>query len=157
MPRINVSASTETPGAIDTVFALLKDSTTWPKWAPVGSCSMKSKGMADAHGIGAVRVFSTGLFSVTEEIVEVIPNRKVAYVLKSGLPLKNYRAAVDLTPMMNGGSVILWQASFEPAIPLSGWYFKMMVEGALKENVRRLSRTAANKKFAAQILESVRP
>lgn len=96
MSRINLQVSTETRGPIDIVFALLKDSTTWPKWAPVGSCIMKSQGRTEPHGVGAVRVFRTGFATMTEEIVEVSHNRRIAYVLKSGLPLKNYRAFTDL-------------------------------------------------------------
>lgn len=153
MPRISVTASTETAGSISVVFLLLKDSTTWPRWAALGSCTMKAWGRTEPHGVGAVRGFTNTLFAVTEEITEIIPNRRIAYVLKSGLPLTEYRAVIDLTSRMDGGCVIIWQASFQPSIPYTGWYFSRMIQSALNMNVKRLGRVAANNWAVQEIFQ----
>jgi carbon monoxide dehydrogenase subunit G len=56
-----------------------------------------------------------------EEIVEVIPDRRISDTLLAGLPLRGYRADFDLTPTSEGTQV-RWHASFE-APPGLGWIY----------------------------------
>jgi hypothetical protein len=56
--------------------------------------------------VGAIRVFITKVSRAREEIVELIPDRRLSYVLLSGYPFRDYRADVDLEPTGDGGTVI---------------------------------------------------
>ena len=56
-----------------------------------------------------------------EEIVEVVPDRRISYTLLDGLPLRGYRADFDLTATPDGTEV-RWQASFDQP-PGLGWIY----------------------------------
>jgi hypothetical protein len=46
-----------------------------------------------------------------EEVVEVVPERRLSYVLLDGMPLDGYRADIDLTPV-DGGTEVRWRSRF---------------------------------------------
>ncbi len=62
--------------------------------------------------------------------------RAFAYVLETGLPLRDYMAVVTLTPT-GGGTVITWRSTFRPRCPAPagstgvqlGLFIKQMVDG----------------------------
>jgi Polyketide cyclase / dehydrase and lipid transport len=98
--EIDVTArSTADPA---TVYGLLADSSLWPTWAPLGSYELERPGQVTPCGLGAIRIFRTGTVTSREEIVELIPDRRLSYTLLSGLPLRGYRADIDLTPDGSG-------------------------------------------------------
>jgi hypothetical protein len=67
-----------------------------------------------------------------EEIVEVVPDRRISYTLLAGLPLRGYRADFALTPIPDGTEV-RWHATFD-APPGLGWIYI----AALRRFTRRL-------------------
>src|SRR5512138_1903925 len=114
MNRLEVAAQAESRADPATVFGLLKDGSTWPDWAKFDSCELERPGGHEPYGVGAIRVLSTRITRSREEIVELVPDRRVSYVLLSGLPLSDYRADVDLAPTGAGGTTIRWRAAFCP-------------------------------------------
>lgn len=106
-----------------TVYALLVDGMSWPTWSPLDSFELESEAPGGGEGLGAVRVFRTGRTVSREEVVELVPDRRFGYALLSGLPLRNYRARIDLTPF-DGGTVIHWRSSFTPKVPGTGWIYR---------------------------------
>jgi len=44
-----------------------------------------------------------------EEVVALIPNRLLAYILLSGFPMSEYRAETLLEPLRGGGTKITWR------------------------------------------------
>ena len=114
--RIETSARSAADAT--TVYSLLVDGTTWPTWSPLESFERVS-----GDGLGEIRVFRTGRTTSREEVVELVPGRRFSYTLLSGLPLRNYRADVDLTPV-DGGTVIHWRSSFNPKVPGTGWIYR---------------------------------
>jgi uncharacterized protein YndB with AHSA1/START domain len=111
--RIVVRRTRDTRAAPETVFALLADSSTYPSWSSIGGYEMERAGSPSPHGVGEIRVFfSYGIFKVREEIVELTPNRFMAYTLLSGLPMRAYRGETTLEPLPTGGTRITWQSSF---------------------------------------------
>ncbi|GAA1032977.1 SRPBCC family protein [Virgisporangium ochraceum] len=102
-----------------TVYSLLADGTTWPAWSPLDSFELES----GDGGLGSIRVFRTGRTVSREEVVELVPGRRFSYALLSGLPLRGYRADVDLTPA-DGGTVIHWRSSFTPKVPGTGRIYR---------------------------------
>jgi len=101
--RISVRARTSAPA--DAVYALLRDGASWPKWSPLGSFELVREGEGEPEGLGAVRLFKTNGVSSYEKIVALEPGRRFGYALDHGLPLRDYVAYVDLTPV-DGGTEI---------------------------------------------------
>lgn len=138
MKRIEVSARGETAGSPARVYALLKDSTTWPSWSLIGSCEMVRGGQDGPHGVGAQRVFRTGFLRVFEEIPELVADRRVSYLLLSGMPMRGYRADIDLEPTEQGGTRIVWHSAFSPAVAGTGWFFRWFMTRVLRRMVADL-------------------
>lgn len=120
------------PAAPETLYALVADGTTWPDWAPMDSFTLERPGESGGESVGAVRVFRTGRHVSREQIVELVPGRRLSYVLLSGLPLRDYRADIDLLPEP-GGTVVSWRSRFRPKLPGTGWIYR----AALRRFIQR--------------------
>lgn len=138
--RVDVRARSEAPP--DRVFRLVADSSTWPEWSPVVRYERERAG--DAHGVGEVRVFhNKGRKTLTrEEVVELTPNRRVSYVLLSGLAIRDYQAFIDLEPD-GDGTAIRWHASFEPETPGTGWLYRLVLRAVITRYAKGLAAHAA--------------
>jgi len=101
------------------VYDLVADGATWPSWTPIGSFRLEREGEDGGQTRGAIRVFRILVGSSREEIVELRPAEQVSYRLLSGLPVRDHRADVLLTPS-EGGTAIAWQETFVPRIPGTG-------------------------------------
>jgi hypothetical protein len=128
----------------DAVFALLADGATWPNWAPIDSFGLERAGDPPPEGVGAIRVFKRGRVTGRDEIVEIVPGRRLGYVSISGLAIKDYRATVDLEESSdpNGGTTIRWQASFSPKIPGTGRILQRGIGRFLQQCADGAARTA---------------
>ncbi|MCW3013537.1 MAG: hypothetical protein JWO02_629 [Solirubrobacterales bacterium] len=114
----------------EVVFARLVDGAQWPTFSPLGSFELERPGESEPEGVGAIRVFRTGTIASREEIVERVQDRRLAYVLLSGLPIRDYRAQVDLVPA-GAGTTLHWRSSFTPKFPGTGWIFRIMIRRTL--------------------------
>jgi Polyketide cyclase / dehydrase and lipid transport len=112
---------------------------------------LERPGHAEPMGVGAIRVFVTRVSKAREEIVELIPDRRLSYVLLSGFPLRNYRADVDLTPDASGGTSISWRASFDPIYRGTGWFWRLFLARVLKKSAADLAAGAENPRVVAQL------
>ena len=127
------------------VFALLADGTTWPNWAPIDSFELERAGNPPPEGVGAIRVFKRGRVTGRDEIVEIVPGRRLGYVSISGLAIKDYRASVDVEDGGDdtGGAVIRWRASFFPKIPGTGALMQRGIRRFLQQCADGLAGRAA--------------
>jgi uncharacterized protein YndB with AHSA1/START domain len=119
-----------------TVYALLRDGSTWPIWSPIERFALERPSSPEPESVGAIRNFFTGKYKMREEVVELVPNKRFSYALLEGLPLTGYRANVDLTPANDGGTDIRWHTTFKCKIPGMGFMYR---RGLLK-----LTRTVAS-------------
>ena len=115
--RIEHTATTTADPA--TVYALLRDGATWPVWGPLDSFELERPGEQEPEGLGAVRIFRSGRVTGRDTIAELVQDRRFSYTHVSNLPIKNYRADVDLTPA-GGGTAIRWVSEFDPKFPGTG-------------------------------------
>jgi polyketide cyclase/dehydrase/lipid transport protein len=126
---IDVRAVAPVPPAA--VWADLVDGSTWPAWSPLGSYELVSPGSTGPDAPrGEVRTFRTkqaiGETAPREEVVEVVPEQRLSYVLLGGMPLDGYRADIDLTPV-EGGTEIRWRSSFTARRPWMGPVYRRML------------------------------
>ena len=83
-----------------------------------------------------------------DQVVELIPNRRYAYVALSGLPIKEYRGQVDLEPTATG-TTIRWSSSFFPKYPGMGRMLERGIGKFLRECAKGLA-THAEQVIAQQ-------
>jgi hypothetical protein len=122
MKKNHVQASFVSSAGPEAVYSLLKNSATYPFWSMIDEFELVRPGKDEPHGVGSQRIFRTGRLVMHEEIVELVPNRLVAYDLLSGFPMDQYRAETLLDLVDGGRTKITWRCSFYPKYVGSGWF-----------------------------------
>jgi len=129
--KVQATATSKAPPSV--VFALLKDGASWPDWTIFDGFELVRPGEGGPSGVGEIHVFSTALTRAREEIVELVPDRRLSYILLSGFPLRDYRADVDLSARGDGGTSISWRAAFNPKYPGTGWLYRLFLTAVLRK------------------------
>jgi hypothetical protein len=140
MALVSVDISGTSSARPETLYALAKDSATYPIWSRIGSFELVKPGEGEVNGVGQVRIFRTGPLSLLEEIVALTPDRHVGYVVHKGLPFRGYRAGVDLEPLAAGGTAIRWRCAFHPSVPGTGFLCRAFMRSVLGDMVPALAR-----------------
>ena len=143
MGRRHIDVTKQSQAAPNAVFGLLADGATWPNWSPIESFELEREGNPPPEGIGAIRIFRRGRTTGRDQIVEVAPDCRFAYLSLSGLPVRDYRAQIELEPAA-GGTTIRWQASFSPKVPGTGWLLERGLRRFLCECAAGLAAHAAS-------------
>ncbi|MDQ1395757.1 MAG: hypothetical protein QOG64_1016 [Acidimicrobiaceae bacterium] len=138
----DIDVTTWTAGPPERVFELLADTERWPEWSPHDDAHLVSEGNQERDGVGAVRLFRAGRTHSREEVVEFERPRRLAYVLLSGLPIRGYRAEIDLTPA-EGGTTIRWHSTFRPKVAGTGWIYRFALGRFITDTASRLATHAA--------------
>jgi hypothetical protein len=139
--RIEHTATTSADPAA--VYALLRDGATWPVWSKLDSFELERPGDGEPEGLGAVRIFRQGKVEGRDTVAELVENRRFSYTHESKLPVKNYRADIDLTPR-DGGTEIRWVSEFDPKIPGTGRLVRRGLDKFIAENVNGLASYASS-------------
>ena len=133
--RVGGSATSQaTPTA---VFALLKDSSSWPRWSMFTASGIERPGDDDPEGVGAIKTFATRVSRTRELVTRLVPDRQLSYHLLSGFPFRNYHADVALTPV-NEGTRIDWTATFQCRIG-TGWFWRAFMNKVLSDLAKQLA------------------
>jgi hypothetical protein len=152
MARIEVQKSTDSTAAPEEIFPLLENSATYPLWSMIDYFESLRGGQGGLHGVGSHRLFRTGRFSIMhEQIVDIVPNRRVSYILLSGFPLADYQSTTTLEPLA-AGTRITWRSTFYPKHPLTGWFWRALMNWVLTSMVRSLARAAEDPERRKAIL-----
>jgi uncharacterized protein YndB with AHSA1/START domain len=118
---LQVEAEQIAAAAPEDVWALVSDATTYPHWGPWSEVGYRSPGHASPRGPGAVYWLRAsrryGLIRPVsvEKILDAEEGRRLSYTVIGGLPVRNYRAEITLTPAA-GGTKIRWAASFDQTL-----------------------------------------
>lgn len=120
--RRTVTARSRSTAPIEAVWNRLADGATWKDWAWFPSSSLAREGVPAPDGIGAIRRFGVGPIGSREEVVAFEPPTHLTYVLRSGLPVRDYRSEVTLTPTEDGGTDIEWVSSFRSPSWAAGFW-----------------------------------
>jgi uncharacterized protein YndB with AHSA1/START domain len=121
-----------------TVYALLRDGSTWPTWSPLERFVLERPGTPEPESVGAIRNFYTGRYKVREQVAELVPDKRFSYALLEGLPLQGYRADIDLTPA-DGGTDVRWHTTFKAKIPGTGWIYRRALHKLTQQCVAGLA------------------
>lgn len=143
MRRRHIDVTKHSTAAPDAVFALLADGSTWPRWSPIEAFELEQPGDPPPEGVGAIRAFRRRRTTGRDQIVEILPGRRLGYVSLSGLPVRNYWAHVDVEPD-GDGTTIRWQASFAPKVPGTGWLLERGLRRFLCECAAGVAARAAS-------------
>jgi uncharacterized protein YndB with AHSA1/START domain len=107
--------------APETVWALVADARRYPDWGPWREGRYQRAGDESETGRGAVqvlisarRVYGRRGVSV-EQIAVAEPPRRLVYEVIGGLPVRNYRGQVTLTPVQDGTHVH-WQGDWDSTL-----------------------------------------
>ena len=152
MQKLRPSASYISEASPAAIFPLLKNSATWPLWSMIDKCELVRTAEGELHGVGSQRRFYTGRLTMFEEIVELLPNERVSYVLHSGFPLKEYRAETILEPLAGSRTRITWRSSFYPKYWGTGWFWWLVMYRVYRDLARALAQVAENPERAREIL-----
>lgn len=120
-----------------TLWALLEDVNRYKDWGPWSESGYVKQPGHSLHGAGAVRRlrYRHRRAATIEPVIEAIPERRLVYEMTSGLPVRNYRAIVELTPD-DGGTRIRWRATFDRT--LGGLLVRRTLARVYREIVHRL-------------------
>jgi uncharacterized protein YndB with AHSA1/START domain len=107
-----------TPAA---VWALVSDATRYPEWGPWSAAGYQRPGDDSPHGPGAVRWLRSARRAylryptTIEKVLEADKDRRLVYTVTGGIPVRNYRAEVTLTPVADGTRV-RWAANWDTTL-----------------------------------------
>jgi hypothetical protein len=132
MARQHIEHRATTTADPATVYALLRDGAGWPTWSPIESFELERPGAVEPEGLGAVRLFRSGRVTGHDTIVELAPDRRFSYTHTSNLPIRDYRADVDLQPTEEG-TAIRWRSSFVAKVPGTGWLLRRALDRFIGE------------------------
>lgn len=144
-----IDKTAQSPAAPDVLYELLLHRQGWPEWSPLGSFEHERDGDDGPDSVGAVGTFTTGRTRAREEIVELVPGRRLSYRLLSGMRLSDYRADVDLVAV-DGGTTIRWRSTFGAPWG-TGWAYRLALgtfigrcaKGLAAEGARRVAMSPA--------------
>jgi uncharacterized protein YndB with AHSA1/START domain len=122
MAQLHVEAEALAKASSEAVWALVSDATRYPSWGPWSDGHYEKTGDESPHGIGAIQVLRSAQrymgrhTTSVERIVEFEEGRRLAYTVIRGIPVRNYRAEVTLTPSAEG-THIRWAATWDNTLP----------------------------------------
>jgi len=140
-----VQATARSTAPRQVVWDVVADASGWSNWGAWKEASIEREGDPPPGGLGAIKVLvSERRPSVTsrEEVTVFDPPTRFGYRLLSGLPLRDYEAGITLADAAEGGTDITWRSQFEPKIPLTGGFFRRILQTFMEETVQRLAREA---------------
>lgn len=142
--RWSFDVGAHSAGSPAEVFALVADAKRWAEWAGplVSRSGWAREGTPAPGGVGAVRQLGRRPFVTREEIVGYEQDRRLAYVVVAGLPVRDYRAEVDLHPQATGGTRIAWRGEFRTVVPGTGPLMRLALSRILGGFARRLAAAA---------------
>jgi uncharacterized protein YndB with AHSA1/START domain len=116
MSRLSVEAEGTTRAGPEVVWSLVANANSYAQWGPWNDGGYRPPAAGPSQE-GSVQWFRYGQRTTSvEQILEVDPPRHLAYKVVSGLPVRNYRADVTLTPTSSGGTTIRWAASWDKTL-----------------------------------------
>src|SRR5215470_10927077 len=118
MSQLQVAAEQTARAAPGAVWALVSDASRYPEWGPWSAGGYQRPGDTSPRGPGAVQWLRSShraylrYATTIEQILEAEEGRRLVYTVIKGMPARNYRAEVTLTPAA-GGTHVRWAATWD--------------------------------------------
>jgi hypothetical protein len=141
MGKYVIKASARSSAPPNVVWGVLADASGWARWGPWQRSSLEREGDPTPDGVGALRRLERRPFVSREEVTIFEPPTRLGYELRSGLPLRGYRAEVTLSNA-GEGTEINWRSEFDPAIPGTGAFFRWQLGRFIADVAERAAREA---------------
>jgi hypothetical protein len=142
MGHVSVEATARSEASAATVYEVAKDSRRYPEWSMIGSFEHVCSGATERFGVGSRRIYRTWPLRLLEEVTELIPGQRVSYVVVRGMPFRNYRSTIDITPLDSAGSEIRWHSTFDTYLPGSEGGLRAFMQYVLDRTAPALAREA---------------
>ena len=115
MTQVHVEAEGMAQAAPEAVWELVANAGTYSEWGPWSASGYQNPG-DHADGPGVIRWMRYGHTTTVERVLDAEKGRRLAYTVVKGIPVRNYRAEVTLTPE-GAGTHIRWSASWDRTLP----------------------------------------
>jgi len=116
MARLRVEAEGVARAAPEAVWELVANADSYSQWGPWSGGGYQDLGDQAPDGAGVIRWFRYGRTVTVEKVLASERARRLVYTVVKGIPVRNYRAEVTLTPE-GEGTLIRWSASWDRTLP----------------------------------------
>jgi Polyketide cyclase / dehydrase and lipid transport len=137
--RFSSSARSGAPPEV--VWPLVGEVARWTQWSWMTRAELVHDGTPCPDAVGAVRSMGVGPVGSREEVVVWDPPHHLGYVLRRGVPVRNYRADVYLVED-GAGTTATWEGLFDELIPGTGPIMRAMLSRITGGFARRVCRYA---------------
>jgi uncharacterized protein YndB with AHSA1/START domain len=127
MSQLQIAAEQTARAMPEAIWALVSDANRYPEWGPWSAGGYQRPGDTSPRGPGAVQWLRSShraylrYATTIEKILEAEEARRLVYTVIGGIPVRNYRAEVTLTPAADGTRVrwaAMWDATLGGRIVL---------------------------------------
>jgi hypothetical protein len=139
--RWTFSSSARSAAPVAAVWPLIGEAARWKEWSWMTRTFLLRPGQPEPDGVGALRRFAVGPSGSREEVVAWDPPHHLGYVAVSGLPVRRYRADVELRAD-GGGTLVTWRGSFDTLVPGTGVLLRLILTRMTRGFAVRVSRYA---------------
>jgi uncharacterized protein YndB with AHSA1/START domain len=121
MSRVHVAAEGTARATPEAVWALVSDATRYPQWGPWSAAGYQRPGDTSPRGPGAVQWLRSSRRAYLryptsiEKILEADEDSRLVCSVIGGIPVRNYRTEVTITPA-GDGTHIRWAATWDATL-----------------------------------------
>src|SRR5215472_13078723 len=116
MAQLHVEAQGVAQAAPEAVWKLVANADSYSEWGPWSASGYENLGARAPDSAGVIRWMRYGRTTTVEKVLESEPARRLVYTVVKGIPVRNYRAEVTLTPE-GEGTRVRWTASWDRTLP----------------------------------------
>jgi len=116
MTQLHVEAEGVAQAAPEVVWELVANADSYSQWGPWSASGYENLGAQAPDGAGVIRWMRYGRTTTVEKVLESQRARRLVYTVVKGIPVRNYRADVTLSPE-GEGTHIRWAASWDRTLP----------------------------------------
>ena len=135
MAQLRVEAEGVAQAPPEVVWELVANADSYSQWGPWTASGYENLGAQAPDGAGVVRWMRYGRTTTVEKVLESERARRLVYTVVKGIPVRNYRAEVTLSPV-GEGTHIRWTASWDRTLP--GRIVQTRLRAIYPDVVRRL-------------------
>jgi len=147
MAQLRVEAEGVAQAAPEAVWELVANADRYSEWGPWSASGYENLGAQAPDGAGVIRWMRYGRTTTVEKVLESERARRLVYTVVKGIPVRNYRAEVTLSPV-GEGTHIRWTASWDRTLP--GRVVHRTLRGLYPDIVGRLIAAAERNALSAQ-------